>query len=175
MKPINVAITVLCFLVLALMVLVASAVGYTASKPEPVSPSERNMSGLKVQQMAALPEPAAPEIVQTWTEADAVALAQMAWGEARGCGREGQAQTMWCVLNRCDRWGGTPLQQCSASGQFHGYSPDFPVTDELYTLAVDVLTRWDMEKAGQAVIRELEAGYLWFTGDGTENYFREEY
>ena len=165
-------IAALCFVLIALLLLVDC---YFTAEPEPITPPERDWGGLKVQQMAALPTPAAPEIVQTWTEADAVALAQMAWGEARGCGREGQAQTMWCVLNRCDRWGGTPLQQCSASGQFHGYSPDFLVTDELYTLAVDVLTRWDMEKAGQAVIRELEAGYLWFTGDGTENYFREEY
>ena len=165
-------IAALCFVLIALLLLVDC---YFTAEPEPIMPPERDWGGLKVQQMAALPTPAAPEIVQTWTEADAVALAQMAWGEARGCGREGQAQTMWCVLNRCDRWGGTPLQQCSASGQFHGYSPDFPVTDEQYTLADDVLTRWDMEKAGQAVIRELEAGYLWFTGDGTENYFREEY
>lgn len=165
-------IAVICFVLIALLLLVDC---YFTAEPEPITPPERDWGGLKVQQMAALPTPAASEIVQTWTEADAVALAQMAWGEARGCGREGQAQTMWCVLNRCDRWGGTPLQQCSASGQFYGYSAMNPVTDELYALAVDVLTRWDMEKAGQAVIRELPNTYLWFTGDGTENYFREKY
>lgn len=166
-------IAVICFVLIALLLLVD---GYFTYEPEAaIAPPERDWGGLKVQQMAALPEPAEPEIMQTWTEADAVALAQMAWGEARGCGTFGQAQTMWCVLNRCDRWGGTPLQQCSASGQFYGYSAMNPVTDELYTLAVDVLTRWDMEKAGQAIIRELGAGYLWFTGDGAENYFRENY
>lgn len=171
MKLNEAILATLCFALMALLVLIV------AVKPDYLAgamPPERDWSGLKVQQMVILPEPS-PEIMQTWTEADAVALAQMAWGEARGCGREGQAQTMWCVLNRCDRWGGTPLQQCSASGQFYGYSAMNPVTDELYTLAVDVLTRWDMEKAGQAIIRELGAGYLWFTGDGAENYFRENY
>ena len=139
-------IAALCFVLIALLLLVDC---YFTAEPEPITPPERDWGGLKVQQMA--------------------------WGEARGCGTFGQAQTMWCVLNRCDRWGGTPLQQCSASGQFYGYSAMNPVTDELYELAVDVLTRWDMEKAGQAVIRELPNTYLWFTGDGTENYFREKY
>lgn len=162
----------LCFLLMAGLLAISAG---TADEPEPVSPPERDWGGLKIQQMAALPEPAEPEIVQTWTEADAVALAQMAWGEARGCSREGQAQTMWCVLNRVDAWGGTPLQQCSSSGQFYGYSAMNPVTDELYALAVDVLIRWDAEKAGQAVERELGTGYLWFTGDSIENHFRKVY
>lgn len=172
MKLNEAILATLCFALMVLLVLIVSV------KPDYLAgamPPERDWGGLKEQRMAAFPSPAEPEIERTWTEADAVALAQMAWGEARGCGREGQAKTMWCVLNRCDKWGGTPLQQCSASGQFYGYSALNPVTDELYELAVDVLTRWDMEKAGQAVDRELGAGYLWFTGDGIENFFRENY
>ena len=172
MKTRYILIVLLCFALIAQLLAINAGTG---DEPEPVSPPERDWGGLKLQQMAGLPEPVEPEIAQTWTEADAVSLAQMAWGEARGCGREGQAQTMWCVLNRCDKWGGTPLQQCSASGQFYGYSAMNPITDELYALAVDVLQRWDMEKAGQAVERELPGTYLWFTGDGIENHFREGY
>lgn len=108
-----------------------------------------------------------------WTEDDAIALAQMAWGEARGCSEYEQAQTMWCVLNRVDAWGGTPISQCAASGQFYGYSPYNPVTDELYELSIDVLTRWESEHNGETIERELGSTYLWFTGDGAHNYFRE--
>lgn len=121
------------------------------------------------------------EVVQAtantmWTDADAIALAQMAWGEARGCSKTEQAATMWCVLNRVDAWGGTVLSQTSAAGQFYGYSAFNPVTDELYALAVDVLTRWERERAGaESVGRVLPSGYIYFTGDGVHNYFRNSY
>lgn len=174
MKPINVAITVLCFLVLALMVLVASAVGCTVSKPEPVSPPERNMSGLKVQQIVALPE---PEYEMYFTDADVIAVAKMLWGEARGCTRDDQAKCVWVVCNRVndERFPDTIVGVVAQPSQFHGYSPDFPVTDELYAVALDVLTRWSLEKQGAEVVRELPSTYLYFTGTGKENIFREAY
>ena len=39
----------------------------------------------------------------------------------------------------------------------------------------DVLTRWSYEKQGIPVRRELPNTYLWFTGDGEQNHFREEW
>lgn len=178
MKPINVAITVLCFLVLALMVLVASAVGCTASKPEQVSPPERDWGGLKMQQMAVLPEPSkAPEYEMYFTDADVIACAKLLWGEARGCTREGQAKCVWVVCNRVDdpRFPNTIADVVSQPSQFHGYDPSYPVADELYAVALDVLTRWSLEKQGAEIVRELPGTYLYFTGTGKENVFREAY
>lgn len=174
MKPINVAITVLCFLVLIILLLVASAVGCTADEPEPIAPPERDWGGLKVQQMAALPE---PEYEMYFTDADVIAVAKMLWGEARGCTRDNQAMAVWCVCNRVDdpRFPDTILGVVAQPSQFYGYSPRFPVTDELYAVALDVLTRWSLEKQGAEIVRELPTEYLWFTGTGKENVFRSTY
>ena len=60
--------------------------------------------------------------------------------------------------------------------QFAGYSPDYPATEELKTIAADVLTRWERERReGGDVGRVLPAEYFFFTGDGERNYFRTEY
>ena len=110
-------------------------------------------------------------------EADVVALAQMLWGEARGCTTDNQMKAVWCVLNRVDdpRFPDTIIGVVSAPSQFHGYSPYFPVWDNLKDVARDVLTRWSLEKQGVCVNRELPKSYLWFTGNGVENIFREAY
>lgn len=111
-------------------------------------------------------------------EYEAIALARMAWGEARGCDTMEIAATMWCVLNRVDAWGGTVLRVVTAPSQFHGYSKKHPVEDHLYDLAVDVLTRWQMEKQGaspEEVGRVLPPQYLYFHGDGRHNHFRTHY
>ena len=84
---------------------------------------------------------------------------------------------MWCVLNRVDdsRFPDTIQGVLSQPSQFHGYSPDFPVWDELKEVALDVLTRWSLEKQGADVARELPDTYCWFTGFNGSNHFREEY
>ena len=112
-----------------------------------------------------------------FTEEDVAAVAKMLWGEARGCTRDNQIKCVWVVLNRVDdaRFPDTIQGVLSQPHQFHGYSESFPVTDELYSVAFDVLTRWSYEKQGVPVRRELPNTYLWFTGNGVENIFREEY
>ena len=147
-------------------------------EPEPVEPPERDWGGLKVQQMVAVPEPSAePEYEMYFTDADVIAVAKMLWGEARGCTRDNQAMAVWCVLNRVDdpRFPDTIQGVLSQPSQFHGYSPDFPVWDELKEVARDVLTRWSLEKQSVTVERELPPEYVFFTGDGIQNYFREVY
>lgn len=57
----------------------------------------------------------------------------------------------------------------------YGEARGCTVLDRLYAVALDVLTRWSMEKQGAEVQRELPSGYLWFTGDGETNHFREDY
>ena len=112
-----------------------------------------------------------------FTEEDVAAVAKMLWGEARGCTRDNQIKCAWVVVNRVDdeRFPDTIQGVLSQSSQFHGYDPTYPVTDELYSVAFDVLTRWSYEKQGIPVRRELEKSYLYFTGNGVENIFREVY
>lgn len=107
---------------------------------------------------------------------DAYILALMAWGEARGCSDMEIAATMWCVCNRCDAWGLNVVETVCAPGQFCGWSSGNPLDDHLYKLAIDVLTRWELERTGAANVgRVLPAEYLWFTGDGLHNYFRDDW
>ena len=110
-----------------------------------------------------------------FTEDDVAEVAKMLWGEARGCTRDNQIKCAWIVCNRVDdeRFPNTILGVLEQPSQFHGYDPAYPVTDELYSIAFDVLTRWSYEKQGIPVRRELPTTYLWFTGDGEQNHFRE--
>ena len=112
-----------------------------------------------------------------FTEDDVKAVAKMLWGEARGCTRDNQIKCAWVVCNRVDddRFPDTIQGVLSQPSQFHGYDPAYPVTDELYSVAFDVLTRWSYEKQGVPVRRELPGSFLWFTGNGRENIFRDEY
>lgn len=126
--------------------------------------------------------------VHLYTEADAVALAQMAWGEAggvRGLQANGrtisaecqQAATMWCALNRYDAgYYYSIVDVIAAPRQFHGYDPDSDVDADMLALAFDVLDRWEREKLqGGDVGRVLPADYLFFVGDGKHNHFTKEY
>ena len=125
------------------------------------------------------PEPSEEPIyyVMYFTEDDVAEVAKMLWGEARGCTRDNQIKCAWVVCNRVDdaRFPNTIQGVLEQPSQFHGYDPTFPVTDELYSIAFDVLTRWSYEKQGIPVRRELPNTYLWFTGNGVENIFREVY
>ena len=111
-------------------------------------------------------------------EKEATALAKMAWGEARGCSDMEIAATIWCVLNRVDVNDSTIIKVATNQSQFHGYSRNNPVDDRIYNLAVDVLTRWQMEKQGaspEEVGRVLPPEYLYFHGNGKQNKFRDHY
>ena len=175
MRTRYILITLLCFSLIALLLI---ADRYFTEEPEPIPEPERDWGGLKVQQMVAAPEPSAePEYEMYFSEDDVVAMAKMLWGEARGCALDNQQKAVWCVLNRVDdpRFPDTIQGVLSQPSQFHGYSPNFPVTDELYAVALDVLTRWSLEKQGVIVERELLPEYVFFTGDGIQNHFRATY
>lgn len=132
---------------------------------------------------------AAGYAARLYTDADAQALAQMAWGECRGVkalsaggriisAKYQKAAAMWCALNRFDAAfdGERIADVVAAPSQFHGYDPEHPIDDDLLALAYDVLERWQAEKTGAADAgRVLPAEYLFFTGDGKNNYFSTEY
>lgn len=172
MNKYTIIIAQVCAILLALIVMVLLALDKGSSKADADGvPPDVDTNGLCVVEVAE------PEYEMYFTEADVTALAQMLYGEARGCTVDNQMKCVWCVLNRVDdaRFPDTIIGVVSQPSQFHGYSQNFPVWDELKEVARDVLTRWSLEKQGVAVERELPNTYLWFTGDSVQNHFREEY
>lgn len=107
-------------------------------------------------------------------------IARTVWGEARGCSKTEQAAVVWCILNRVDSsiryMPDNIIDVVTQKHQFLGYVETFPVTEEIRELVIDVLTRWEMEKAGvENVGRVLPPEYMWFHGDGRHNHFRDAY
>lgn len=170
MNKYTIIIAQVCAVLLALIVMILLALDSGEADADSVPP-EVDTNGLCVVEVKE------PEYEMYFTEADVTALAQMLYGEARGCTVDNQAKCVWCVLNRVDdpRFPDTIIGVVSAPGQFYGYSPNFPVWDNLYAVALDVLTRWSMEKQGANVARELPDTYYWFTGFNGSNHFREVY
>ena len=128
------------------------------------------------------------EYERLYTDEDAIALAKMCWGEARGvsdlktsngivsaeCQREA---VMWVALNRYDAgYSDSIVGVVAAPKQFHGYSEDYPVEPELLDLAYSVLDKWNSEKNGETSVgRVLPSDYHWFHGDGSHNWFRNAF
>ena len=165
-KRLSIILTIICAVLMAIATVYATVTA-AESVPEGVPP-EVNTEGLCVHE---------PVYKMYFTDADVVAVAKMLYGESRGCSIDNQKKAVWCVLNRVDdeRYPDSIIEVLSQSGQFHGYSPNHPVWDDLTAVAEDVLTRWSLEKQGVAVNRELPKSYLYFTGTGRENIFREGY
>lgn len=143
----------------------------TTSQPEPIPPTEPKSEVEDV------------EYMPLYTEADAIALAKMGWGEALVTQSDTEiAATMWCALNRFD-CGDPYYRNCKTieaivkqSGAFAGYSESNPVDEHLLWLAYDVLDRWNAEQHGETDVgRVLPPEYLFFHGDGRHNHFRVEY
>ena len=172
MNKYTIIIAQVCTILLALIVMILLALDKGGSKADADGvPPEVDTNGLCVVEVAE------PDYEMYFTEADVIALAQMLYGEARGCTVDNQMKCVWCVLNRVDdpRFPDTIQGVLSQPSQFHGYSPNFPVWDELKEVARDVLTRWSLEKQGVTVERELPDTYCWFTGFNGSNHFREVY
>ena len=173
-------ITAFIFIILLAILLCIVYARATWEDEAPSSPAPTATA----EETAELEQPEAPEPSEAtvyyemyFTEDDVAEVAKMLWGEARGCTRDNQIKCVWVVLNRVDdeRFPGTIQEVLGQPNQFHGYDPSYPVTSELYDVAFDVLTRWSYEKQGIPVRRELASSFLWFTGNGRENIFREVY
>lgn len=107
---------------------------------------------------------------------DAVLIAKTIGVEALYCSTVEQAAVAWCILNRVDdqRYPATVYENVTpTSPRQFAYYPETPLRDDLYELALDVISRWLREKAGEVEVgRVLPKEYLYFTGDGKHNYFR---
>lgn len=109
-------------------------------------------------------------------DVEAEYIARTLYGEARGCSTTEQAAVAWCILNRADAWGMDIIEVITAPGQFTGYRASNPVWSELYDLAQDVLVRWRREHNGETDVgRVLPREYMWFSGNGVANIFRDAY
>ena len=166
-----------CIVLMAMLICIVYARATWEQQPAP-APTVTAEETVEPEQSED-PEPSEAPVyyVMYFTEDDVAAMAKMLWGEARGCTRDNQIKCAWVVLNRVDddRFPDTIQGVLEQPSQFHGYDPSYPVTDELYSVAFDVLTRWSYEKQGIPVRRELPNTYLWFTGYNGSNHFREEY
>lgn len=142
------------------------------------------------EEMAELEDEETEEVPpKKFTDEDAIAMAKLLYGEARGVkdlyiwdGRVisseyQQACVIWSVLNRYDAgWENSIIATVSAYKQFHGYSPNNPVMDDLLELSYDVLERWNREQYGETEVgRVLPPEYLYFYGDNRTNWFMDEY
>ncbi len=113
-----------------------------------------------------------PELPWEPDETDIVALAQCLEGECGGCSVIQQQAVCCVVFNRVDShdFPDTLLGVITAPKQFHGYSPDNPVRDDLYELAYQEIVRWHNGEAGV-----IGPEYLFFWGDGRRNHFTTAY
>lgn len=113
-----------------------------------------------------------------YTEEEVRLVAQMLYGEARGCSRAEQRLAVWCICNRVDKgsWGNTVEDVVKYPHQFSGYRATHPVWPELEAVAREVLEEWN--GGDEADILEPYAKtskYLYFNGDGKHNWYREEW
>lgn len=117
------------------------------------------------------------EILMYFTEKDVIALAKVLYNECRGVPSDMEkACVAWTACNRVDAgYGDMVYDVLTAPNQF-AYRENTSVTEELYALALDVLTRWNNEKNGMTNVgRVLPKEYMWFRGDGKHNYFRNAF
>lgn len=112
----------------------------------------------------------------------AVMLAKTVWCEARGIESvTQQSAIIWCILNRADSGGyGDSVRAVLTAPYQFAYREWASTTDDygrdLVKLAMDVLTRWEMEKAGETDVgRTLPKDYMWYSGNGKANVFRNKY
>lgn len=123
------------------------------------------------------PDMPCPVTTTPWADAEIDMLAKLLWGEARGVDSDTEkAAVIWCVLNRVDAGYGDIAEVVTAPNQFVGYRQNNQSCPEMITLCIDVMTRWYAEKDGQADVgRVLPQEYLYFSGDGVRNHFRNTY
>lgn len=161
-------IAALCFALMALLLAISAG---TADEPEPIPEPERDMSGLKVQQMVVLQQP---------TEAEVLAMAQAMSGECYEQEYGDMLRVGMAICNRADYTGGkysfpdTVPGVCAQPGQIFGYDPTRQPKEIYIQAAREVLANWYGIKNGED--RPWEYGIMFWSGNGgTVNAFRNDY
>lgn len=118
-------------------------------------------------------------VVLHHTQEEVVMIAKVIRAESGGIwSLTEQACVAWTILNHADTFG-VSISEAIVPGRF-AYSVGTPTYDcfgrDLIALAQDVVDRWEREKAGETDVgRVLPKDYLWYHGDGSHNYFRNQY
>lgn len=116
-----------------------------------------------------------------YTDNDAVMLAKVTFCEARGIANKVElACVMWTILNRYDAGYASSISGVILAPNQFAYRSSAPMVNDyginLLELAYDVLDRWNREKNGETDVgRVLPANYLWYSGNGRHNYFRDAF
>ena len=112
-----------------------------------------------------------------YTDEDAAIIAKIMYSECGGIQSDTEkACVAWVVLNRVDAGYGDTIAVVATAPMQFGYKANVPVKDNLLILSYDVLDRWAKEKSGETEVgRVLPKDFLWYTGDGVHNYFRNAY
>lgn len=119
-----------------------------------------------------------PPATSAWTDNCVDVLSRMVWGEGRGVSRNEQKLIVWTVINRLEdgRYGTTLVGIVRARGQFHGYSPRFPVIPEIREMVIEVLEAWERGETAKVYPPFARTpNYRYFHGDGRHNWFRENW
>lgn len=181
-----------CFALSAIMViaLVLWVVGASGTGDRETDrtqePGDRPATTTAITLQEHLPEPTPePPPASPFTEEDVDLMAELLTAEALVVKWDGErwgvsayariAAVGWCALNRYDRGTATLEEVIKKPHQF-AWVEGIEAPEDIRQLAADILDRYWAEKQGQTDVgRTLPASYLFFCGDGRENYFREEY
>jgi hypothetical protein len=115
------------------------------------------------------------------TDKELEMLAKMVWGEARGCDPEEQALVIWTAFQQVDAGGDfadykTLSSVLTKKYNFAGYRESNPVDPEIYMLAQREADKWKRGDEPPTLYPYAPtAPYLFFSGDGSHNWFREEW
>lgn len=181
MKFLNSALDaiIVAFIILIVAVLALGVIADIADKAEPAVPEEATtIESASVESMTELttePETTQVAYEMYFTLEDVEMVAKTIYGEAGSSWitREDKACVAWVICNRVDdyRWANTIAGVITSPKQFYGYRASNPVTDECRDIALDVLTRWSLEKQGVDINREISSDINSFYGDGRSNHF----
>lgn len=147
----------------------------TSPKPTQAQTAKNEITTTKKQNQIATSENSTSNTY--FTKSDVELVAKILYEECRGVSSDTQkACVAWVICNRVDKGMGASIQAVAKAKNQFDYNPYAPVKQDLYNLALDVLTRWEREKNGESNVgRVLPKEYIYFHGDGVRNYFRNSF
>lgn len=115
-----------------------------------------------------------PEVIEEEypTRDEVYCLSRLVHGEASVCNDLVKSQVAWCVINRveAENYPNTIREVCSEHGQFAGWNRECSTSPSIEEreMCYDIILAW---KRGDDSKRTLPEEYLYFMGDGEENFF----
>ena len=152
------------------------------TRDEPIITAADRRAGVQTVTVAETAPAAEPAEENTQAQAEAIAeaaarreaeyMARVLYGMARYRSREAQEAICWCILNRVESslFPNSVEEVCAQDKQWMGYSGKNPVTQDLYDVAMEVLTTWK-----ERGIRPMPQDYLYLSWSETEIVLRTSF